>query len=1026
MQPLQITIEPPDQTEPMHAPLDPPQAPATLSSDDLVIRLAEESADADNGWRKLQEMTEHAYSTAAQLAGTQAQVQVLASQLELARESAAEWQATARGAERISEERRVRLDRLNEAVEGLTSSLAEQTTTMTDELDQIQARWQKTEDQRFAAVEQCVALETMVTQADRKLGAALRAAAAAEHQVGSLKDEIAQRDLRIGCLLEKGLMAARFLAGVGYAEPRELWRRVDDAENALLGAFVSSNEDVPCPANWASIRFRHYQAAFSRGMRIAGNRIERLEASLTALETQYTELENRAWRYQTAGFNALEVCAVEQLHLVLLSEQLGLVEEHLLGGFRDELHQKLGVIPPELWLSTRAFELESTLVSYQQAEHEALASGTHEQGEQIELSQAESCQRCGHERKEWEGFIRGNDDVWRCGPCDAHNRSQDLATRLSTPPRTKRGLTMPGADTPEVAPLESIEEMPGECGVCEREVTNCPGAALVKHEGTDGLWLCEDCLKCDWVRPMPEEPSPDSAPLGWFDPMGSNQKPEPSPDCLRRLTMEELAAVEPLTEATVSRALELGRQEADAPEVAAVLVPSCVTCANNVSVDCEPCASCSTDRQGPFPNWVPNEEPSPVAANEAISKELGTASIWDGCEVEVDINEVAACMAAECDEPELLNTNRTSSQLVDSSELAYAEPDLVCGRCHNDTRPASRLTGLCATCEEDTRHDGDRASWQDAFEQHAKLYEPKPTDPEVVSSWARDAAGNISTRHDSTVLVDTVAPTDQEVALAWFEPGEQRRSVQDLMDSWEAKPPADRSEGGPDQVERARQNSLRILTAPLAELRAAKPAKWMGEDWDSLTPEQQYDRTSAQYRRILGLSESSDSEPNTCTPEHPRALDKTGRVLSRYPRRKTLKSSSRMHLDSGGAEGRTCDGKSEIGLSKPVTRDAFRNVLPKYGQPPRKRSTWTCVQSLVGQGPGQGLEGGRTRPNPRPSPSTLGQASEWQGSVMSGTLSCGAIRGSRCRAIEGVGVDNFGRAGARQWPTVSASRTSRG
>lgn len=50
------------------------------------------------------------------------------------------------------------------------------------------------------------------------------------------------------------------------------------------------------------------------------------------------------------------------------------------------------------------------------------------------------------------------------------------------------------------------------------------------------------------------------------------------------------------------------------------------------------------DLDGEFESW-PHDRTEPW--NEAVSKELGTAGIWEGCDVEVSPADIAACIDAE-------------------------------------------------------------------------------------------------------------------------------------------------------------------------------------------------------------------------------------------------------------------------------------------------------------------------------------------------------------------------------------------
>jgi hypothetical protein len=604
----QDTIEQPAPTDPMGLP---PFVPSTVESidsqtaelfpqtADLLRRIEQESSEADNGWRLVGEMTELAQSTAAQLAGAQVHIVKLSHQLELARESASEWQTTARGAERISEERRIRLDRMGAAVEDLTSSLAAQSEVTTSELNEIQARWQKTEDQRFAAVEQCMALEQRCSWLNRA------------------NDELVSEQARL------------------------------------------------CTS------------------------VEQLEAELAKLETTYTELENQHWKASCAGRDAIEALAIENFDEPTLSLQLKTVEEHLLGGFGDDLRARFGEIPASHWLSSRAADLEEELSQYQQAEHEAL--------------------------------------------CESRPLSEDLAERLSMHPHGDSGQA--------------------DCAVCRAFAS----------------------------------------------------RPEPSPEA----------------------------------------VVTCGTCAQAfTSAEVEPCASCCDPKnQRPgngYPNWKPEESSE---AAEAI---------------------------------DLLNTNRTSSQLVDAVH--------------------------------DQKTEGTKS--------------------------LRELGWDVQMTPEGPV-----ARTDD---------------LDDAEEEESAEPPAKRSEDGPVHCIDQECVKGHLHGGPHSD----GVRLWLRQHEENDRPQIGTNSVRETFRiaEELGLL---DRRPNTCSSEHPRALDKLGRVLSRRSRGKSLKSSSRMHSESGGTEGRTCDGKSEIGLSKPVTRDALetscQNMANRLesGAPGRAFSPWLDkvldkVSSVVG------------------------------------------------------------------------------
>jgi hypothetical protein len=239
------------------------RAAAAIEEDDA------EPNEADSHALRAEGLEGELQGSKATIATYQLQVVTLAGQLELAREANREWEAKLREQVKWNELQAETIRGLRSGIVDVRSTVVEQSQVTAAELNDLQARWQKTEDQRFAACEQVENLEGSLRVAVGDLGRALltngklesccrhwkavavrgmrimrnrldRAEAdltLAENDRDSYADQLEHVRQRAARFEAAGRQACEALAGEAPGMP-EAWQRVEQAEEALQTTFA--------------------------------------------------------------------------------------------------------------------------------------------------------------------------------------------------------------------------------------------------------------------------------------------------------------------------------------------------------------------------------------------------------------------------------------------------------------------------------------------------------------------------------------------------------------------------------------------------------------------------------------------------------------------------------------------------------------------------------------------------------------------------------------------------------------------
>jgi hypothetical protein len=145
------------------------RAAAAIEEDDA------EPNEADGHALRAEGLEMELQGSKATVATYQLQVVTLAGQLELASEANREWEAKALELNKRVEFQAEQIRQFKSGIVDARSTMGELSQVTASELNDLQARWQKTEDQRFAACEQVENLEGSLRVAVGDLGQALMA-----------------------------------------------------------------------------------------------------------------------------------------------------------------------------------------------------------------------------------------------------------------------------------------------------------------------------------------------------------------------------------------------------------------------------------------------------------------------------------------------------------------------------------------------------------------------------------------------------------------------------------------------------------------------------------------------------------------------------------------------------------------------------------------------------------------------------------------------------------------------------------
>lgn len=510
--------------------------------------------DAKNGWKRAQELEQLVSEKEKQLAAAQLEVMTNQCQLEAAILSRNEWRAAAGGLESYANLQQTRVEQLVATVATKAREAKEAVTEVVqgtrDELTELESRWRRCEDQRFAAVEQCSALESLLRSESSKK-------AVAELQRDKLAGDLAASERRRQSWQEL-CIEARWFCGDDADYMQRLRQTIveqQDRIDDLQAEYNNRNNDI-CTIMQIAEEMRqlacHDKLPLVEQLRATQRYLEQLYRTVheqqaererlvqnqrdterkwlvqkekaselletvnslgLAVETRERELtwtSNRLQRVSDAFYRGMRIQQTKIDHLeadLCRAEEVAVDHENhwqaTLNAGRDAVDALSSRDEPTLALQLKQVE-EHLLGRFGTrrvvAADEWASSRAFELERQVlDMTMGDA----GFERVASQDLAARLGGVWpvRVDTDDiSSERLREAAEKLGRTQRTNHQTVCD--DCGCTGALREVHgdmlcwdcraaSGPEECGYCERETTNCPGGQLKRRD--DGVWWCRDC-----------------------------------------------------------------------------------------------------------------------------------------------------------------------------------------------------------------------------------------------------------------------------------------------------------------------------------------------------------------------------------------------------------------------------------------------------------------------------------------------------------------------------------------------------
>jgi hypothetical protein len=267
----------------------------------LAEMVTQREEEAAAGWAKAEEMCELAHAN--QQMHEQNLVELGNARIETReeREKCGIWKTVAGLAQEENRRLLGAAEQYQNGVRELSGTMAERSSVISEELAALQRRWQRCEDQRFAACEQVEVLERECDEL-KLYSDALHAKNADlktelkdtyERNAKNCEDLIAVTFERNGARKEREKYSEQ-LAEIAHLV-NELSKTAESGGHGVREKLRVLNDKVTFWKDWSGgciSREQEIERCFRRGMRIMQNRIDRTEADLTLSEITVESYEN--------------------------------------------------------------------------------------------------------------------------------------------------------------------------------------------------------------------------------------------------------------------------------------------------------------------------------------------------------------------------------------------------------------------------------------------------------------------------------------------------------------------------------------------------------------------------------------------------------------------------------------------------------------------------------------------------------------------------------------------------------------